>query len=269
MGHPEPTMKEWTMLRSLACSGAAALLLALLAGPAAAQPPASPDSLAATVGRTIEAAKKTQTELDGWSQERKDLERRFRAAQAAADWYGTQVAREQEKQAALDAAISELERRMVESTRLQAVIQDTLNVVLSRLEGAVAGDLPFLASERQERLKNLRLTMAQPDVEPAEKLRHLLEALLIEAQYGNSVEVEPQTIMVAGRETHADILRIGRLALFWRSPDGKRVGTWDPATGAWTELPGKHNRVIARAMEMAARTRPIDLVSLPLGRISR
>lgn len=256
------------MLRSLACSGAAALLLALPIA-AAAQQSAEPDSLAATVGRTIEAAKQTQAELDGWAQERKDLERRFRAAQSAADWYGTQVAREQEKQAALDASIAELERRMVESTRLQAVIQDTLNVVLGRLENAVAGDLPFLAAERQDRLQNLRLTMAQPDVEPAEKLRHLLEALLIEAQYGNSVEVEPQTIVVDDRETHADILRIGRLALFWRSPDGKRVGTWDPATNAWVELPGKHNRVIGRAMEMAARTRPIDLVSLPLGRISR
>lgn len=257
------------MLRSPAGPVAAALLLAALAQPAAAQPPATPDSLAATVGRTIESAKKTQAELDGWSQERKDLERRYRAAKAAADWYGDQVAREDEKQAALDASIAELERRMVESTRLQAVIQDTLNVVLGRLENAVAGDLPFLAAERQDRLQNLRLTMAQPDVEPAEKLRHLLEALLIEAQYGNSVEVEPQTIQVAGKETHADILRIGRLALFWRSPDGKRVGTWDPATNAWVELPGRHNRVIARAMEMAARTRPIDLVSLPLGRISR
>jgi hypothetical protein len=265
------------MLRRLACSGAVAVLLALANAPAmsetqSAEPAATasaPDSLAATVNRTIDAARQTQAGLDGWAQERKDLERRYRASQAAADWYGDQVAREDEKQAALDASIRELERRMVESTRMQAVIQDTLNVVLGRLENAVAGDLPFLAAERQDRLKNLRLAMAQPDLAPAEKLRLLLEALLIEAQYGNSVEVEPQTILVQGRETHADILRIGRLALFWRSPDGKRVGTWDPATTAWTELPGKHNRVISRAMEMAARTRPIDLVSLPLGRISR
>jgi len=260
------------MLRSLACAGAATLLLAL-AAPAAAQSPTSrasaPDSLVSTVNETVDTARQIQTSLDDWSQERTNLERRYRAAQANVAYLQELTARENEKAAALDGAVAELERRLIESTRMQAVIQDTLNAVLGRLETVVATDLPFLTAERQDRLANLRLTMAQPDLAPAEKLRHLLEALLIEAQYGNSVEVEPQTIMVAGRETHADILRIGRLALFWRSPDGKRVGNWDPATAAWTELPGRNKRVIAQAMEMAARTRPIDLVSLPLGRISR
>ncbi len=260
------------MLRSLACSGAAALLLTL-AAPASAQAPATrtaaPDSLASTVHEAVETARKTQASLDGWTQERKDLERRYRAAQANVAYLNELLAREDEKAAALADANRELERRLVESTRLQAVVQDSLNAVLGRLEVAVAEDLPFLAAEREARVANLRKVMAQPDLAPAEKLRHLLEAMLVEAQYGETVEVEAQTIEVAGRETHADILRIGRLALFWRSPDGKRVGTWDPATQAWVDLPGKHNRVIARAMEMASHTRPIDLVSLPLGRISR
>jgi hypothetical protein len=265
-------MKEWTMLRSLACTGAVALLLALPA-PAAAQQPAArtsaPDSLASTVNEAVDTARRTQEGLDGWAQERKDLERRYRAAQANVAYLNDLVTREDEKAAALHAFIREYERRLVESTRMQAVIQDTLNAVLGHLETAVAADLPFLAGERQARLEGLRLSMAQPDQPPAEKLRYLLEAMLIEAQYGESVEVDAGTIMVGGRETHAEILRIGRLAMFWRSPDGKRVGTWDPVTHAWVDLPGKHNRVITRAMEMAARTRPIDLVSLPLGRISR
>jgi hypothetical protein len=251
---------------------AAALLLAA-AIPATAQQPAprtaAPDSLAATVNETVDTARQTQSSLDDWSQERKDLERRYRAAQANVSYLNELLAREDEKAAALDGSVTELERRLVESTRMQAVIQDTLNAVLGRLETAVAADMPFLAGEREARVANLRTVMAQPDQAPAEKLRVLLEAMLIEAQYGESVDVEAQTILVGGRETHADILRIGRLAMFWRSPDGKRVGTWDPVTRAWVDLPNKHNRVIARAMEMASNVRPIDLVSLPLGRISR
>jgi seryl-tRNA synthetase len=247
--------------------------LLALAAPAAAQSPTSrasaPDSLVSTVNETVDTARKIQTSLDDWSQERTNLERRYRAAQANVTYLQELTARENEKAAALDGAVAELERRLIESTRMQAVIQDTLNAVLGRLETVVATDLPFLAAEREARIANLRRNMAQPDQAPAEKLRFLLEAMLIEAQYGETVEVEPQTIIVAGQETHADVLRIGRLAMFWRSPDGKRVGTWDPETRAWVDLPGKHNRVIARAIEMAEHTRPIDLVSLPLGRISR
>lgn len=246
---------------------AAALLLAL-AVPAQAQPSA-PDSLVSTVTQTVETAKETQASLDGWARERKDLERRYRAAQANVAYLNELLAREDEKARALDGSVTEFERRLVESTRMQAVIQDTLNAVLGRLETTVAADLPFLAAEREARIANLRKVMAQPDLAPAEKLRALLEAMLVEAQYGETVEVEAQTIEVDGRETHADLLRIGRLAMFWRSPDGKRVGTWDPVTRTWIDLPGKHNRIIARAMEMASHVRPIELVSLPLGRISR
>lgn len=249
-----------------------ALLLALPTTAAAQQPAprsSAPDSLASTVNDAVDTAKQTQASLDGWSQERKDLERRYRAAQANVAYLNELLAREDEKARALDGSVAELQRRLTESTRMQAVIQDTLNAVLGRLETTVAADLPFLAAEREARITNLRKAMAQPDQTPAEKLRFLLEAMLVEAQYGETVEVEAQTIAVDGRETHADILRIGRLAMFWRSPDGKRVGTWDPVTRTWIDLPGKHNRVIARAMEMASHVRPIELVSLPLGRISR
>ena len=78
---------------------------------------------------------------------------------------------------------------------------------------------------------------------------------MVEAQYGETVEVTPRTVAVGDEEIHADVLRIGRLALFWRSPDGSRVGTWDPAVGAWIELDGGA-RIIGRAMEMATAHAP-------------
>ena len=81
--------------------------------------------------------------------------------------------------------------------------------------------------------------------------------------------VPTSPIEVAASPVHVDVLRIGRLAMFWRSPDGSRIGTWDPAQAAWIELPGKYDRVVSRSMEMASRMRPTELVSLPLGRITR
>jgi hypothetical protein len=244
----------------------AAAVLVALAGAAVAQSD-TPANLDEQVGGTVDAARQTQQQLDDWSGERAGLETRYRAAKANIDYLRNQLARQDEKARALDDAVAELERRMAESGRLQAVIQDTLDVTLARLEQAVARDLPFLPGEREARLAGLRRHMAQPDLNAAEKLRRVLEALLVEAQYGETVDVSPRTVVIDGQEVHADVLRIGRLAMFWKSPDGGRVGTWDPVSEAWVGLPGRYNRTVTRAMEMATRMRPVALIEMPLGRI--
>jgi hypothetical protein len=57
------------------------------------------------------------------------------------------------------------------------------------------------------------------------------------------------------------------VSVFWRTPDGKRCGEFDRGTNQWVEFPGKYNRNIEAAMDMATRMRPVELLSLPLGRI--
>ena len=246
----------------------AGLLSALILAGARADEP-DPEKIAERVEETVELEKQTQTNLNDWSEERQALDVRYKPAKANIEFTRERLERRRERAEALDAKVAELERRLTESARLNEVIQDTMNVILGRLEQSVATDLPFLPEEREARMSNLRNAMASPDLDPAEKLRFLLEALLIEAQYGETVEVAPATIEVAASPVHVDVLRIGRLAMFWRSPDGSRIGTWDPAQAAWIELPGKYDRVVSRSMEMASRMRPTELVSLPLGRITR
>ncbi len=244
------------------------LMLMLAASAYAQTEEAGAENLEATVDQTVEIAKETQEKLDDWSGEQEALETRYRTAQANIVYLKERLARQTEIGGALDGKVAELERRLEESGRLQAVIQDTLNVALGRLEKVYERDLPFLPEERAARMDGLRRIMAQPDVNSAEKLRRLLEAMLVEVQYGETVEMETSVIQVEGTEIHADILRIGRLTMYWRSPDGNQVGTWDPISRTWIRLPGNYKRVIGNSMEMASRMRPVELVSLPLGRIN-
>ena len=138
----------------------------------------------------------------------------------------------------------------------------------ARLEESVATSLPFLPAERELRLASLSSELVRPDVASGEKLRRLMEALQVEASYGASVEVYQDQISLAGVDLNADVLRLGRVALFWSTPDGSRVGTYDQATNQWTELSDGENRTIAMAMEMATRQRPMELIAMPLGRIN-
>ncbi|MBD3222953.1 DUF3450 family protein [bacterium] len=243
---------------------AATLLAVLFAMPAAAQ---TADDLSGTVDETIDIAEETQEKKDEWADQRAELENRYRVARSTVGWLEERIAVETQRAQALDDRVAELERRLAESGRLQAVIQDSMVAVLRRFEDVVAADMPFLAEERAQRLDKVRTELAKPEVASAEKLRRLLEAMLVEAQYGESVEVTQEKIAIDGQEKFVDMLRVGRLAMFWVTPDGTQVGTWDPVSGDYVAMPSSESRTIERAMEMATRMRPVQLLSLPLGRI--
>ncbi len=248
--------------------GKMACLLLLLTATLATAQNNQPEELKQQVDGTLGVAAEAQAELDEWARERANLEARYRAAQANIFYLEDRIEVEELRGASLDEQVAELERRLAESTRLQAVITDTLRAVLLRLEDVVEADQPFLAEERSHRLESLRRQLAQPEVAPAEKLRRLLEALLVEARYGETIEVTQESITIDGEDNFVDLLRIGRLSLFWQTPDGQRTGTYDPVAGSYVELPERHRRSIKHAMEMASNMRVIELLSLPLGRIN-
>jgi hypothetical protein len=220
-----------------------------------------------TVDGTVGIEQGTQQKRDKWEKEKSGLVARYQAAQANVAYLADRKALKEKELAAISESIAEMNRRLVESDRLTATIQDTLNFLMARLDAMVNADLPFLEEERSDRLAYLKKEMVRPDVKLADKLRTLLNALHIEMGYGSTVEVVQQKITVDGDELFVDLLRLGRVSVFWRTPDGKRCGEFDRATRQWIELPGKYNRNIGKAMEMAANIRPVELISLPLGRI--
>ncbi len=221
-----------------------------------------------TVGGNLDVRLVTQQKMDAWATERDALVRRYRQAEARIDWLTGRRDAQALRVKALESRVAELERRLREADRLEGSLQDTLQVILDRLEASVDRSLPFLPAERAFRLQTLREDMARPDLAAAEKLRRLLEALQVETGYGSTVEVYQDRITVDGEAVHADILRLGRVALFWMTPDRKRGGVYDLGRAAWVEADGGERRRIGLAMDMALRRRPVELVDLPVGRIA-
>jgi hypothetical protein len=247
----------------------ATMLVLCLTGPALAQSDQTEaKDVAGTVDETVEIQKQTQQQQEEWATERAELLARYSEAKASVQYLSERVALETDKSVALTERITELNRRLAESERLTDSVQDTMSAVLARLEDWVARDLPFLPKERGGRLASLREEIARPDVPSAEKLRRLLETMQVEANYGSTLEVYQDQIEIRGEPLFVDILRLGRLSLFWRTSDGKRVGEYDQASGRWVELSGKYDRNIMLAMEMASRMRPVELIDLPVGRIA-
>lgn len=231
--------------------------------------PAQTQETTEEINKRIDTAEGTQQNLDEWATEREQLEARYRTAQLNIFYLKDRLSVAESRADLLYSQVAEFERRLAEAGRLKSTINDTMQVVLSRLEDVVAADQPFLREERRKRLDDLRTVMVDGEIIEAEKLRRLLEALLIEAKYGETIEVTQESIDLDGSEVFVDLLRVGRMSLFFMTPDKTLAGTFDPAEQKFVELPSDHYRRIDKAMEMAANMRPVELISLPLGRIER
>ena len=253
------------MKRTLPHVALAAALAATAIVPAAMSQDAA--KLSETVNKTVETHQQTQKMQQDWAGEQADLTARLRAARAQVEFYEQKKALEEKEVGALDKGIAELERRMVESVRLNESLIDTLNVVVGRLEAFVESDLPFLMQERRARIAGVKDALARPDFTGAEKLRRTLEALQVEANYGNIAEVYQEKIMVNDEEVYADMVRVGRVSVYWLTPDGERVGEYDRAQKKWVELDHKYVHHINETREMALRLRSVEITTLPLGRI--
>ncbi len=247
---------------------AAVLAAVMLNGATApAQDPAA--RITETAQATITTERATQERLDDWATERAALQARWDAAEAQVRYLEERAALQRQRVASLEAAGDELVRRLTEAQRLETSLEDTLLVILGRLEAAVSADLPLLQNERERRLASVRRDLGDPAASGADKLRRVLEAVLIEARYGGVFELYQDRIRVGDEELTSDLIHVGRLGLFWLTPDAARGGAWDPAGERFVELDGRELDAVRRAAEMATRRRPAGVLALPLGGVAR
>ena len=157
-------------------------------------------------------------------------------------------------------------RKTAQTTR---EIRPYLKTVYSKLKLLIESSQPFLKKEREKRIARLSLLLENPEVSTSEKYRKVMEALFVEAEYGNSIEVYAERILLKDKEITASILRIGRISLFFQTPDKSVTGQFDPFHQKWSIFPNRFNRDINNAFEIAAKRRPAKLVNLPLGKLAK
>jgi hypothetical protein len=249
-------------------------LTILLAGfvclaPAAwgADPAATAEQAEKDVRGAVEVRRRTQAGEDDWAAERRKMLAAFEALEAARERElnrkETLSARLAEKASSIAAMEDELAALAAVDARLQPWLEQTVE----RLAEQVRRDLPFLADERRRRIEALRQAVSAPENGSGEKFRRLMEALMVEAEYGSLVEVRRRKIDLEGRAMVADVLRLGRLAYFCQAPDRSASAFYDPVEKRWTRLAKAHDGEIRRAIEMGAKRRSVELLFLPLGRV--
>ena len=136
--------------------------------------------------------------------------------------------------------------------------------MIDGLEQSIALDIPFLMEERTNRVEALKETMERSDVSVAEKFRKVMEAYQIEMDYGSSGEYYTQSLEIGGQVREYNMLRIGRIGLYFQSDDTSVTGWWNAELGAYEELGNEHRNEVRKGIRVARQLIAPELMLLPV-----
>jgi len=178
------------------------------------------------------------------------------------------------------AVYNDLLQKQVDNQRAEmAALSDSINKVslierqivplmmqmVETLDEFVTLDVPFLPTERAERVARLREMMERSDVTSAEKFRRILEAYQIENEYGRTIEAYKGTLELAGGTREVNFLRIGRVALLYQSDGGDLTGAWSQEARDWQTLPPEtYKQAVSMGLKVARKQVAPDLLVLPV-----
>ena len=175
--------------------------------------------------------------------------------------YNDQLAKQLEAQ---QVAKSDIRSSILKSRDLGPQVVPLMNKMLVALEQFINADLPFHLDERLKSVAELQALMLNSEANDSDRFRNIMDIYTIETEYGYDYEAYPGAVDIGGTETPVDMLRIGRLGLYYQTKDQAASGMWDQTSKSWKTLPGDNNRAIRKAIKVAAKTVAPELLSLPI-----
>ena len=135
--------------------------------------------------------------------------------------------------------------------------------MIDGLDQSIKVDVPFLMDERTGRVTGLKDIMSRSDVSVAEKFRKVMEAYQIENDYGTTIEDYKQSLTIDGATRAFNMLRIGRIGLYFQSDDTKITGRWDNTERTWVEDNSARNEV-RKGLRVARQLVAPELINIPV-----
>ncbi|MGI9324553.1 MAG: DUF3450 domain-containing protein [Pseudomonadales bacterium] len=168
-----------------------------------------------------------------------------------------QIGNQEQEMAALSKSIDDV-------TLIERQIAPFMLRMIDGLDQFVSLDMPFLIKERTDRVSNLRSTMDRADVAVSEKFNQVMRAYQIENEYGRTMEAYEDTINVAGTDRKVDVLKVGRIALVYQTPDGEETGVYNKTSRAWEPLSNDYKTSVRNGIRMGKKQLTPNLLSLPV-----
>lgn len=163
------------------------------------------------------------------------------------------------QQAEIDSINTQLGQ--LKDTQVQLV--PLMERMIDTLGELVEADVPFLPTERRERVQRLREGLVRADFSIAEKYRQIMEAYQVELDYARTIETYSEQL--AGTDRTVNFLRLGRVALYYQTGDESETAIWDQNARRWQILEDTAARLAVRnGIRMALKQSAPDLLTVPV-----
>ena len=133
----------------------------------------------------------------------------------------------------------------------------------AELEDSVEADLPFRINERRARIADVKETLTDPDVSPAEQYRRILNAYEIETNYGYQLDAYEGAHPTRPGNV-VNFVRFGRTSWVYVTKDESEVAVYDLASGEWRPLSGGDAVRMRQAIRVANAEAAPSLVYAPV-----
>jgi len=222
------------------------------------------DDVFRVVDRINSQAQTSQGKIDALTEQTRSLFNEYKTVLKQIDGlkvYNAQLERQvlsQEKE------LRDLASAIDEVTIIERQITPLMLRMIDGLEQYVGLDMPFLLTERTDRVSRLREIMDRADVAVSEKFSQVMRAYQIENDYGRTMEAYSDTISVGGSERIVDVLKVGRVSLMYQTQDGSETGMWNASNKAWEPLGDSYTAPVRTGIRMARKQISQDLLVVPV-----
>lgn len=224
---------------------------------------AAADAAFSTQQDANRAAKTNQQQVEELDDEAQALLSRYRSIVTETGSYDAYSAQLEQSIVSQSAELAAIEEQMARAGETARDVLPLTSRLIDDLESFIALDAPFHVEERRDRIAGLRTLMGRADVSLSEKYRRVIEAYLIELEFGRTMETYQGVLADTGEPITVDYLRIGRVALLYQTPDGSRTGYWDGGAKRWVEDAG-YAQSFRKGARVASKLDAPDLVIAPI-----
>jgi hypothetical protein len=147
---------------------------------------------------------------------------------------------------------------------LQRAMQPLMEDMLATLGDVVEADLPFNLDERRDRVSRLNKVMGDPTMSAAQRYRLIVEAYQIENEYGRTIGSYEGSIDDDGTLRTGEFLRVGRIALIFKTADDSVLKIYDKDQKAYVDLNKSYVPDVRLGLRMAKEQTAPALLPVPV-----
>jgi len=159
--------------------------------------------------------------------------------------------------------LAELRASMDTVTVIERQVVPLMTRMIDGLENFIRLDVPFRLEQRLANVQFLRNLLEESDVSAAEQFRLVIQAWQTEVDYGLFADRYTGEVEIDGVMREVDFLMIGRVGLYYVTPDNAIAGAWDQRKREWVRLTRADAEQIRAGLAMLGSGAP-QLLMLPI-----